>query len=179
LKERRIKMENNKNTEQRRDFLKKAGALIGAGAAITSLSSLIVGCKDETIPLPPPPPPGSNYQISLASYPSLETVGTIVTCQAILSTDASKMIKVIVKREDADNFIIIQSGCSHQGDQELPAAVNTSGNVVCPRHLAEFSLNKANAGVLTVNPQGVAAKALKVYNHEHKKTEQLLVLAND
>ena len=172
-------MENKKLTEQRRDFLKKAGALIGAGAAVTSLSSLIVGCKDETIPLPPPPPPGSNYQVDLSAYPALETAGTILTCTAVLSTDASKLIKVIVKREDANTFIIVQNNCSHQGDQELPAAVNGSGNIVCPRHLAEFSLNKANAGVLAANPQGVAAKALKVYGYEYKIAEKLLVLVND
>jgi nitrite reductase/ring-hydroxylating ferredoxin subunit len=160
-------MENNKLTEQRRDFLKKAGALLGAGAAVTSLSSLIVGCKDETIPLPPPPPPGSNYQVDLSAYPALETVGTILTCQAI------------VKRDDADKFIIVQNNCSHQGDQELPPTVNGKGHIVCPRHLAEFSLNTGDAGALAANPQGVAAKALKVYGYEYKKAEKLLVLAND
>lgn len=169
----------NKNKENRRDFLKKAGLLFGAGAAVTSLSSLIVGCQDETIPLPPPPPPGSNYEIDITKYPGLFTEGTILKCDAVLSTDASKKLTVIVKSEANDEFSIVQSNCAHQGDQELPAQVNAAGNIVCPRHIVEFSLRKDDAGVISANPQGVRTGGLKVYGYTYKKVENKIVLDND
>lgn len=169
----------NKNKENRRDFLKKAGLLFGAGAAATSLSSLIVGCQDETIPLPPPPPPGSNYEIDVTKYPDLLTVGSILKCDAVLSTDASQKLTVIVKSEPNDEFIIVQSNCAHQGDQELPAQVNAAGHIVCPRHLLEFSMNKDDAGVIAANPQGVRAGGLKAYGYTYKKAENKIVLDNN
>ena len=41
--------DNNNHSEQRRDFLKKAGLLLGAGVTVTSLSSLIVSCEKDII----------------------------------------------------------------------------------------------------------------------------------
>jgi len=165
-------MEKKNQNSNRREFLKKAGLLFGAGAAVTSLSSLIVGCKDETIPLPPT----GSYNISLVDYPDLEVVDSVVKCDAVFNLDPAQKLTVIVRSLAGDKFVIVQSQCSHQGDQPLPGEMSVNGNVVCPRHLAEFSLKEADPGVLVVNPNNISAPGLKVYNYEYKKDQKLIVI---
>lgn len=161
-----------KNNSNRREFLKRAGLLFGAGVTATSLSSLIVACKDETIPLPPK----GSYNISLNDYPELATVGTIARCDGIFNLDPAQKLTVLIRVLPDDKFVIVQSGCSHQADQALPTDVNGSVHTVCPRHSAAFSLNEADAGKLVDNPKGVPAGDLKVFTYEYKKAEKLIVI---
>ncbi len=170
------KIDNNNIKQNRREFLKKAGFLLGAGVTATSLSSLVVSCRDETIPLPPPPPPGATYNIKVSDYPNLGVVDSIVKCEAVLSTDPSFKILVIVRVLPEDKFLIVSALCSHQSDQELPSQANEQLHLVCPRHLAEFSLKTDEAGELVVDPNNVNSGPLKVYDYEYKKEEGIIVL---
>jgi nitrite reductase/ring-hydroxylating ferredoxin subunit len=165
--------------QNRREFLKKAGLLLGAGVTATSLSSLIVSCRDETIPLPPPPPPGASYNINVKDYPNLGVVDSIVKCEAVLSTDSSYKILVIVRVLPDDKFLIVSGYCSHQSDQELPSQANAQLHLVCPRHQAEFSLKLDEAGKLVVDPNNVNSGPIKVYDYEYKKEEGIIVLDID
>lgn len=154
-------MHENKYSEQRRDFLKKAGLLIGAGASVSALSSLIVGCKDETI-LTPLPKPGAKYIVDLSKYAALAAEGGIATVTAAQSDDPANILSFIIRRFADNKFIVVQSSCSHQTDRELNPAVDANGNTTCPRHSAVFSLNLDTPGKV-VEDKGVAFAPLKSY----------------
>ncbi len=154
-------MHENKYSEQRRDFLKKAGFLIGAGASVSALSSLIVGCKDETI-LTPLPKPGAKYIVDLSKYSALAAEGGIATVSASQSDDTTKVLTFIVRRFADNKFIVVQSACSHQSDRELNPVADADGNTHCPRHAAVFSLNLDTPGAV-VDGKGVTSAPLKSY----------------
>ena len=172
-------MEKDKTNKNRRDFLKRAGLLLGIGASATSLSSLVIACRDETVPLSPPPSEGDTYNIYIKDYPDLKVVGSILKCNSVLSSDSTKILPVIVKVLPDDKFIIVQHNCTHQGDQELPARVNNKNQIVCPRHFATYSMLETQPGKLVANPNNVNATDLKVYKYEYKKVEKIIVLNLD
>lgn len=161
------KMEKDNN--QRRDFLKRAGMLLGAGLSVTSLSSLIVSCeKDEILP---PPPPGSNVTIKLSDYPSLLTVGGIQ--KVSVKTPSSLMF--IVKRESEKEFLIFEALCPHQGEELIPDPDKTGKKINCPKHAVDFSTLKADKGQVISNPQAVNVDALKTdYSYEFDAVKNVL-----
>jgi nitrite reductase/ring-hydroxylating ferredoxin subunit len=143
----------------RRDFLKKGSFLIGAGFALPTLSSLMMSCEtDELLPSPPP-----SLAVRLSDYPELlKTDGSGIA----KVTDKTSSTSVIVRRLTTDEFIIVQSSCTHQS-AELNLPISKDGNIVCPLHNAEFSLQKDNKGQLVKNPQSVSASNLRVYNYTY------------
>lgn len=159
---------NNENNP-RRDFLKKAGVLLGAGLSVTSLSSLIVSCeKDEILP---PPPPGSNVTIKLSDYPSLLNVGGIVKVSVTVPTS----LTFIVKRESEKEFLIFEALCPHQGEELIPDPDKTGKKIFCPRHAVDFSAEKNNKGIVLNNPQGVRVDNLKTdYSYEFDANSNVL-----
>jgi hypothetical protein len=158
-------MHENKYSEQRRDFLKKAGLLIGAGASVSALSSLIVGCQDETI-LTPLPKPGAKYIVDLSKFAVLAAVGGIATVTAPQSDDPKNILSFIIRRFADDKFIVVQSACSHQTDRELNPVADADGNTACPRHGAIFSLNIDTPGKVIAD-KGVAFAPLKSYAYTY------------
>lgn len=158
-----------KENKARRDFLKKAGVMLGAGLSVTSLSSLIVSCeKDEILP---PPPPGTNIQIKLSDYPSLLNVGGMAK---VSITKPSNMM-FIVKRESEKEFLIFDAICPHQGEELIPDPDKTGKKIFCPRHTVDFSAEKNNKGIVISNPQGVRVDALKTdYSYEYDDISKTL-----
>ena len=155
-------MQNNIYSEERRDFLKKAGMLLGAGASVSALSSLIVGCKDELV-LTPLPKPGAKFVIDLSQYSALAAEGGIAVVSAPQSDDPKNIMKFIVRRFANNKFIAVQSYCSHQTDRELDPIVDANGDTRCPRHGAIFSLNQDTPGKL-VDGKNVAGAGLSSYS---------------
>lgn len=158
-------MKNKINSENRREFLQKAGLLFGAGAAFTSLSSLIVSCEHDEIPAAPPA--NGTVNISLSDYPDLMNVGGIakVTGKVVGSSSTATFD---VRRISDTEFVALETTCPHLGaDLLLPATGKT--RLVCPLHSAEFSTDKADAGVAVANPSnisdftGATPKKLKSY----------------
>jgi len=158
-----------KENKARRDFLKKAGVMLGAGLSVTSLSSLIVSCeKDEILP---PPPPGTNIQIKLSDYPSLLNVGGMAK---VSITKPSNMM-FIIKREGEKEFLIFEALCPHQGEELIPDPDKTGKKIFCPRHTVDFSAEKNNKGIVISNPQGVRVDALKTdYSYEYDDISKTL-----
>lgn len=156
-----MEKEMKKENKARREFLKKAGVMLGAGLTVTSLSSLIVSCeKDEILP---PPPPGSNVTIKLSDYPSLLNVGGIVKVSVSVPTN----LMFIIKREGEKEFLIFEALCPHQGEELIPDPDKTGKKIFCPRHTVDFSAEKSNKGSVINNPQGVRVGSLKSdYNYE-------------
>jgi Rieske Fe-S protein len=161
-------MTNKNNSDNRREFLKKAGVLLGAGITVTSLSSLIVSCeKDELLPAPPV---GSSATINLADYPSLLSVGGFAICTIKTPQELSYM----VKRESSTEFLIFQTLCPHQGEPLL-LPDKAGANIFCPRHNVEFSPLKDSKGNVVKNPQGVSVGALKSnYTYEYDSAKNIL-----
>ncbi len=158
-----------KENKARRDFLKKAGIMLGAGLSVTSLSSLIVSCeKDEILP---PPPPGSNVAIKLSDYPSLLNVGGM----AKVSITKPTSMMFIVKRESEKEFLIFEAFCPHQGEELIPDPDKTGKKIFCPKHTVDFSAEKNNKGTVVNNPQGVRVNSLKSdYNYEYDDVSKTL-----
>lgn len=144
-----------KENKARREFLKKAGVMLGAGLSVTSLSSLIISCeKDEILP---PPPPGSNVTIKLSDFPSLLNVGGIAKVSVTVPTN----LILIIKREAEKEFLIFQAICPHQGEELIPDPDKSGKKIFCPRHSVDFSAEKTNKGDVINNPQGVRVSSLK------------------
>lgn len=151
---------DEKRSVNRRDFLIKGGFLIGAGFVLPTLSSLITSCESDEL-IPPPPP---SLDVRLSDYPELlKTDGTGIAKVTVKTPSTS--VSVIIRRLSANEFIIVQSNCTHQGDSELTPPSSPDGNIVCPRHLAEFSMQADKKGKLVKNPQSVSASDLKVYRY--------------
>lgn len=158
-----------KENQARREFLKKASIMLGAGLSATSLTSLIVSCeKDEILP---PPPPGSNVTIKITDFPSLMFVGGM----AKLSVTKPQNMIFIVKREGEKEFLIFDSICPHQGEELIPDPDKTGKKIFCPRHNVEFSAEKSTKGTVVNNPQGVRVGSLKSdYNYEYDDVSKTL-----
>ena len=167
-------MKSDKTNKNRREFLKKSGVLLGVGATATSLSSLIISCKDETIPLPPS---DATYNIEVKDYPELLVVDSVLKCLAKNSNDPNTTLSVIIRVLQDDKFIIVQHNCTHQGDQELPASINNDGNIICPRHRATYSMLQATPGELVANPNNVNATDLKLYKYNYKKAKGVIEIS--
>ncbi len=132
-------MENNKN-ENRRDFLKSAGTLMGLGLCGCLVSSILTACdKDEEITAPAKPT-GDYPMIKIADFPELANVGGLVKTKNFLDKDGKPKIlarAVFIFRIATDKFISLDSLCLHKSaDVELK-----SGELVCSLHSAKFDKN--------------------------------------
>jgi len=132
----------------RRDLVQKV--LIGSTALII-MPSALTSCKKDPGPDPnpnpdPKPDPGTKIiiDLTLAGNAELNTAG------------GSKIVQsIIVVNLGADNFIALDSICTHQG-----CTVGYSqgvGHFVCPCHGSEYS----TTGSVLVGP---APSALKSYS---------------
>ncbi len=165
-------MKNEENL-QRRNFLKKTGILISSGFALPLLSPLMNAC--DSIPNKHNDSP-IKYEIDINKYPGLSIPETVVRCKAHKIANTNKYIVVIVRVLPNHQFIVVQSNCTHQKDQILPANNNKEHNIICPRHQTVFSLNTDSAGRIVANPNNIETEPLKEYNYEYKKDENKIVL---
>ncbi|MFN3781607.1 MAG: Rieske 2Fe-2S domain-containing protein [Candidatus Kapaibacteriota bacterium] len=156
-------------TQTRREFLRYVGSFFASGLIISSTYPILTSCeKDESLPAPPP---GSNITIFLKDHPELNTFPSIkkFTFQTPVN------ISIIVKRIAEKKFLVFSGLCPHQGvDLELPK--NADGNLLCPRHKAEFSTSEATGGKLAANPQGVKVGDLPLYQTEFDPERNVLII---
>jgi nitrite reductase/ring-hydroxylating ferredoxin subunit len=172
----KVILKTKKNIIARRDFLKNTGNFVGAGLTTSLLTKLISACSNDSGN--PLPPLTAKYEIVIEDYPTLLISDSVIRCHAKRINNRSVFIPIIVRTLPENKFIIIQSNCTHQKDQNLPIHLNSNNNIVCPRHHLEFSLNPENAGKIVANPNNIEAKPLKVYEYEFKKNENKIVLLN-
>ncbi len=143
-------MEKIINNENRRDFLKKAGFMIGVGICAGSVSTILTSCeKDQSIIIPPP----QAYSLSLAPFPKLATAGGI---EKVVISGKNNNKPFIIKRIDQTTFVVHDSICPHQGcEVDLPTTP-TSG-MDCPCHHVVFS---PDDGSVMKNPISWASQPL-------------------
>jgi len=161
--------DNNNHSEQRRDFLKKAGLLLGAGITVTSLSSLIVSCESDIIV----PSYTGPVTVNLSSYSQLATVGGTVKVDSFI--DGTKNPASFILRRVADKeYVALEAQCSHiQGEFNLPSPTSSNQNLVCQYHAAEFSTayntDLTKEGLLAADPNGIKPRKLIAYQVDTSK----------
>ncbi len=163
---------NKKNQEKqstRREFLRYVGSFFASGLVISATYPILTSCeKDESLPAPPP---GSNITIFLKDHPELNTFPSIkkFTFQTPVN------LSIIVKRNAEKKFLVFSGLCPHQGvDLELPKSAD--GNLLCPRHKAEFSTLESTKGEVVANPQGVKVGVLPLYQSEFDSDRNVLII---
>lgn len=128
----------------RKEFMKQVG--LGFGAIV--LMNCIQSCTEADIP--DPNPTGNtgklDFKLNINTQTALKTKGGFYL-------DATN--KVIVARTLNDDWIAIDSTCTHQGT--TIAYRSASDDFRCPNHGAEFK----NTGAVQKGP---ATSALKKYN---------------
>jgi len=124
-------MKNKVITNERREFLKKAGIFIGVGLTATSVSSLLTSCeKNQYIVMPPP----VTYNLKLADYPGLATIGSTVN---VKFTYNKFDYNLLITKLDATKYSVLDPICTHAGCQVGP--VSGKDELVCPCHHVAFS----------------------------------------
>lgn len=115
----------------RRVFLRLA-SLFGISAGSSILSSFFTGCESDTTKST-----DDTYQLDISTIESLaETGGTA----KVSVGDNNNGRKVVVIRSGSSEFVVMTSVCTHQGcEVNLPD--EKSGNLFCPCHNSEFSVN--------------------------------------
>lgn len=149
-------MDTLNNTSDRRNFLKKAGTLLGVGLTLPVISSVLTSCEqDEKAPVAVVPPGG--YDLDLSKYPKLAAVGGVVK---VTIPGKNGGAPLVITRKDAATFVVLDSTCPHAGcEVDLP--VGASNEMDCPCHHAFFSNLD---GSVTKNPvSGWAGEPLKNY----------------
>lgn len=167
-----VNMEDKRNKEQttRREFLRYVGSFFASGLVLSATYPILTSCeKDESLPTPPP---GSNITINLNDHPELKIFPSIkkFTFQTPVN------LSIIVKRIEEIKFIVFSGLCPHQGvDLELPNSAD--GNLLCPRHKAEFSTLETTKGKVVANPQGVKVGDLPMYQTEFDPAKNVLTIS--
>ena len=126
-------MEDNKTQKiDRRQFVKRAGGFVGAGAAM----SLLPGCGSDLVsPVIQPAPTSFSIDLTDPKYTALQNVGGAVLTSGI-----------IIIRRSTTVYVALSTVCTHAG-----CTVNYSANtnrLVCPCHGSVFS----NSGAVVTGP---------------------------
>lgn len=120
-------MKNN-----RRNFLKNAGVMLGFGLSLPVVSSLTSSCDKNEGPLI-----NSNKEldINVADYPGLANIGGSAK---VKDTNFNSGASVIVIRKTDKEYVTYTSTCTHQGcEVDLP----NNEKMQCGCHGSIFSVN--------------------------------------
>ncbi|MGE5479142.1 MAG: Rieske 2Fe-2S domain-containing protein [Chloroflexota bacterium] len=155
------------NSTNRRDFLKKAGAVIGFGFAASSFGAIFTACeRDETMPVKPP----EAFTIQLSQYPELSAVGGVVKVDPPPGKNGGEPL--IVSRTGATSYIVLDSRCTHQ--QCSVSVPKTPGSPMdCPCHSVGY---KPDTGEIAYNNIGVALTGLHKYDATYNQSNNTLAL---
>lgn len=160
-------MDKNNN---RRKFIKSAGAFIGIGVLTPTLGTVVSSCERDEVEVVEPAPPAT-YDINLNDYPALKTVGGDANASVTLNNGDE--LGLVIKRASEDEFYVLDSLCRHQGcTVGLPDS--PTGDLVCPCHSVKFSFK---TGLVTDKPISDAVpdlKKIKVF--EFDKANSILKL---
>jgi nitrite reductase/ring-hydroxylating ferredoxin subunit len=146
--------------QNRRNFIKNAGLMVGAGILTVTATSFVTSCeKDQVLA----PPPKENITIDLTRYPALLSANGMLIVTLVDANGKPLVNKtgkkynngnpIAIMRDAANNFTVLDTYCPHQGCLiPLPSAIGD--NMVCPCHQWEFSsktgaLVKGTSGTLT------------------------------
>ncbi len=154
------------STSSRRSFLQQAAASVGLVLSASTVATLVAGCEqDESQPTSP----GKTYDVSLAAFPELNTVGSIIQT-TIAGVNNGEM--VFISRIDAQTFVVFSTVCTHSGcGVGLP--IDAASNCVCPCHKAEFA--RSNGAVLR-QPTSGSATDLPRFSSTYNASSNVLTI---
>jgi Rieske Fe-S protein len=154
------------STSSRRSFLQQAAASVGLVLSASTVATLVAGCEqDESQPTSL----GKTYDVSLAAFPELNTVGSIIQT-TIAGVNNGEM--VFISRIDAQTFVVFSTVCTHSGcGVGLP--IDASSNCVCPCHKAEFA--RSNGAVLR-QPTSGSATDLPRFSSTYNASSNVLTI---
>lgn len=145
----------------RREFLQKSIGLSGLALGITTIGISLTGCEQDELPFNP-----SGIQtIRLSDYPQLSAVGGSATIKF-----KKFSFFVIVIRKANDEFLVVNSTCTHQGCT-VDAPRSEFDNLLCPCHGSEFSREDASVVWFA---EGGTPRPLKRYQNTFDTTSQTL-----
>jgi cytochrome b6-f complex iron-sulfur subunit len=148
------------NTEERRNFLKQSGILLGISLTSIVLPGLLSSCSNSTSPTN-----NSTNPIKLADYPALLNVNGSVKI-TISGKNGGK--PMIVLRESPSQFSVLSTVCKHQGcEVDLP---DSSKVIHCPCHGSQYS---ADDGAVL---QGPTTQPLDKLNWSFDSANNLLTI---
>lgn len=161
-----MRRNTNDSVETRRHFLRLATSSVGVVLTAPMIASLITSCEtDET----QPNAPGKTYDVNIADYPELATVGSI-TSAYVAGLNADNPI--FISRVATSAFVVFTTVCTHAGCLvELPASA--SDNCRCPCHGAEYS---STDGSVLRQPSTGSARDLPKFASSYNATTNILTI---
>lgn len=141
---------NDSSQEQRRQFLLRAGAMLGITICATSMAAVLNSCEKDESKLVVQ---NGNVDVSIASYSELKNVGGAVKT-VFSGYNFGK--PVIITRVSTTAFLAVSAVCNHQGCEVSPPTTS-GGPLTCYYednncgHGAEFSFS---TGAQTKGPGG-------------------------
>jgi Rieske Fe-S protein len=130
---------NDKMSNNRRDFLKKVGAVATMGVFASSFAAIINSCEQDEVK-PAPDPETVDIDVS-----GISSAGAIAKFTATLKNGDKK--NLAITRVDAVTFVVLDLHCPHQGCTVDIAAGGQDFN--CPCHDVKFN---SLTGAVTVKP---------------------------
>jgi len=159
----------NKDNE-RREFLKKAGAVFTFGMFASSFAAVINSCEqDEVLPAPDP----ETYDIDLTPFPMLANPGGFTKTNITLKNGSK--VNLIIHRIDINNFVVLESICRHMGCEViLPSSANE--DILCPCHNVKYDLKTGNITVKPISDPVPNLIKFKVFAYDQAKNVLKVVI---
>ena len=158
---------NSNIDNNKRDFFKKTGSLIGLGLCACLTSSILTACdKDEEVSAPFP----ETLKYIITSASPLANAGGLSEIK--IKNSKGTDVSFIIYRADATKFAVLEPICYHRG-----AGVSlTGGELVCSAHAAKF--DKADGHTLSDGSAGVTVPPMKSYAYAfNQSTNELSINA--
>ena len=100
-------MEKNYKND-RREFIKKAGAVFGIGVFGTSFATIINSCeRDEVVKYEP-----DTVDVDISQYPQLANIGGMAKVDVEL--DNGQIKTIVIRRDSETEFTVLDALCRHQ-----------------------------------------------------------------
>jgi Rieske Fe-S protein len=154
-------MKENTNNE-RREFIKKAGAVAAFGVFASSFASVINSCEQDQVKPAPAIKDPETVDVDIIKFPALQTNGGSVATTVELKS--GEKVSIYIHRIDDTNFSVLDPICKHAGcPVNLPSA--PGADMICPCHDVHFS---AVTGAVTNSPIGAVnpMKTYKVFKYD-------------
>ena len=126
-------MEKNYKND-RREFIKKAGAVFGIGVFGTSFATIINSCeRDEVVKYEP-----DTVDVDISQYPQLANIGGMAKVDVEL--DNGQIKTIVIRRDSETEFTVLDALCRHQNCiVNLPDSPD--GKILCPCHQVTFNFD--------------------------------------
>lgn len=152
-------MENKKEKQNRRYFIKSVGSAIGAGLVSIPLSQFIFSCEHQE------PTDTKDIVINLSQYPVLSEIGKFIRI-------TKNNMPMVIIRQSQTEFAIFSLICTHQGcEVDVPDSNNA---MHCYCHNSIFSSN--DGSVIKKPDDGSNISPLKKFQYIYDSDSNQLTI---